>query len=122
VTVGILGILLFAAAPATAVVLAVKAARAGHRSGRIALVVAGLLLLATLLLTLLLGRIGLVVVAVVAVLVLVGVRSRNTPSPPWPDGVRCEGGPPAANCTARRTLLSSVLRSTGVSQTVAALV
>ena len=79
VTVGILGVLLFAAVPATAVVLAVKAARAGHRSGRIALVVSGSLLAATLFLTLLLGWIGLVVTAVVAVLVSAWARPRSTP-------------------------------------------
>ena len=77
VTVGILGVLLFAAVPATAVVLAVKAARAGHRSGRIALVVSGSLLAATLFLTLLLGWIGLVVTAVVAMLVFAWARPRG---------------------------------------------
>ena len=77
VTLGIRGVLLFVAAPATAVVLAVRAARAGHRSGRIAVVVSGSLLLATLVLTLLPGRIGLVVIAVAAVLVFVGARIRN---------------------------------------------
>ncbi len=79
---GMLGILLFAAAPATAVVLAVQTARAGHRSGRIAEMVSGSMLLTTLVLTLLLGWIGLVVVAVVAVLVFVWVRPRSKPSPP----------------------------------------
>jgi hypothetical protein len=69
--------LLFAAVPATAVVLAVKAARAGHRSGRIALVVSGSLLAATLFLTLPLGWIGLVVTAVVAVLVFAWARPRG---------------------------------------------
>jgi hypothetical protein len=68
---GIQVALLLVAAPATAVVLAVRAARAGYRSGRIVVVVSGLLLLATLVLRLLLGWIGLVVVAVVAVLVFV---------------------------------------------------
>ena len=66
--------LLLVAAPATAVVLAIRAARARYRSGRIAVVVSGLLLLATLVLTLLSGRIGLVVLAVVTVLVFVGTR------------------------------------------------
>jgi hypothetical protein len=94
VTVGILGVLLFAAVPATAVALAVKAARAGHRSGRIALVVSGSLLAATLFLTLLLGWIGLVVTAVVAVLVTAWARPRGTP-PPGPDGAQREGGSPA---------------------------
>ena len=65
---------LLVAAPAAAVVLAVRAARAGHRSGRIAVVVSGLLLLATLVLMLLFGWIGRVVLAVVAVLVFVGTR------------------------------------------------
>ena len=82
VTLGILGVLLFAVAPATAVILAVRAARAGYRSGRIAVVVSGLLLLATLVLTLLVGSLGLVVAAVVAVLVAAWVRPRDKPSPP----------------------------------------
>ena len=92
---GILGVLLFVAAPAAAVVLAVWAACAGYRSGRIAVAVSGFLLVVTLFLTLLLGPIGLVVTAVGAVLVLAGVRSRNKPSPPGPDGMRHEGGTPA---------------------------
>lgn len=79
VSVGLLGVVLFVAAPATAVVLAVHAARAGHRSGRIAEMVSGSLLVATLFLTLLLGWIGLVVTAVVAALVLVQARPRNKP-------------------------------------------
>jgi hypothetical protein len=96
VTLGILGILLFVAAPATAVVLAVHTARAGHRSGKIAVTVSGALLLATLVLTLLLGRIGLIVVAVVTVLIFLWARPRNRPSPPGSDGNRREGGSPAA--------------------------
>jgi hypothetical protein len=96
VSAGILGVLLFAAAPATAVVLAVQAARAGHRSGRIAEMVSGSLLVATLVLTLLLGWIGLVVTAVVAVLVFVWARSGSKPSPPGSDGVQRDGGSPAA--------------------------
>ena len=91
VTVGLLGILLFAAAPATSVVLAVQAARTGHRSGRIAEMVSGSLLVATLFLTLLLGWIGLVVTTVVTALVLAWARPRNKPSPPRANGVRCEG-------------------------------
>lgn len=77
VTVGLVGVLLFVAAPATAVVLAVRAARAGHRSGKIAEMVSGLLLLATLFLTLLLGWIGMVVTAVLAVLVFAWARPRT---------------------------------------------
>lgn len=42
------GIALFAAAPTSAFILAVYAARAGHRSGKIAVIASGLLLLATL--------------------------------------------------------------------------
>ena len=95
VTVGILGVVLFAAIPAAAVVLAVRAARAGYRSGKIAEMVSGSLLVVTLFLTLLLGRIGLAVTALAAVLVLAGVRSRNKPSPPGPDSGRRQGGPPA---------------------------
>ena len=48
--------------------------------------------LATLFLTLLLGRIGLVVIAVVAALVLVWARPRNKPSSPGPDKGRREEG------------------------------
>lgn len=91
VTVGLLGVLLFVAAPATAVVLAVQAARAGHRSGRIAEMVSGSLLVATLLLTLLLGWIGLVVTVVVTALVFAWARPRNKPSLPRANGVRREG-------------------------------
>ena len=72
------GIALFVEAPAIAVVLAVYAARSGHRSGKIAVVVSGLLLLAALIfLTLVYWWIGLPVTGVVAVLVLAGVRSRR---------------------------------------------
>jgi len=72
------GVVLFAAAPTGAFILAVHAARAGHRSGKIAVVVAGLLLLATLaVLTWNIWWIGLVVTAVVAVLVLAWVSSRR---------------------------------------------
>ena len=45
------GVVLFAAVPASAFILAVYAARAGHRSGKIALMVSGLLVLATLTVT-----------------------------------------------------------------------
>ena len=72
----ITGFLLFVAAPTSAFILAVYAARAGHRSGKIAVIVSGLLLLATIVLTLLYGGwIGLAVVAMVVVLVLAWVRS-----------------------------------------------
>ncbi len=96
VTLGILGILLFVGVPAIAVVLAVRAARAGHRSGRIAEMVSGSLLLATLFLTLLLGWIGMIVTAVVAVLVLAGARPRRKPSPPGAERRAAGGGSPAA--------------------------
>jgi hypothetical protein len=92
VTVGLLGVLLFVAAPATAVVLAVRAARAGHRSGRIAEIVSGSLLVATLFLTLLLGWIGLVVTTVVTALVFAWARPRNKPSPPRANSMRRERG------------------------------
>jgi hypothetical protein len=95
VTLGILGALLFAAAPATTFILAVQAARAGHRSGRISVVVSGSLLLATLALTLLVGWLGLIVATVVAVLIAAWARPRNKPSPPASDGMRSEGGSPA---------------------------
>jgi hypothetical protein len=77
------GIVLFVAAPTSAFIAAVYAARAGHRSGKIAIMVSGLLLLATIVATLLFngeawpaspGWIG---VAVAAVLVLVWVLSRK---------------------------------------------
>ncbi len=97
VTLGIAGVLLFAAAPATAVILAVQAARAGHRSGRILVVVSGSLLLATLVLTLLVGWLGLVVAAAVAVLVAAWARPRSKPPPPGPDG-----GGPAPACRSKR--------------------
>ena len=72
------GVVLFVEAPAIAVVLAVHAARAGHRSGKVAVVVSGLLLLAALVfLTLAYWWIGLPVTGVVAVLILAGVRSRR---------------------------------------------
>ena len=68
------GVLLFAAAPTSAFILAVYTARAGHRSGKIAAIVSGLLLLGTIVVTLLYGGwIGLGVVAVAAVLVLAWV-------------------------------------------------
>ena len=78
------GVVLFAAAPTSAFILAVYAARAGHRSGKIAVMVSGLLLLATLVVTfvftLMNGEwIGLAVAmaVVVAVLVLAWVLSRR---------------------------------------------
>jgi hypothetical protein len=72
------GVVLFAGAPAVAVVLAVQAARAGHRSGRIAVVLSGLLLLATIVfLSWEIWWIGLTVAAVAAVLVLAWTRSRR---------------------------------------------
>jgi hypothetical protein len=72
------GVVLFAAAPTIAFILAIYAARAGHRSGKIAVVVSGLLLLATLVvLTLVYWWVGLPVTGVVAVLVLAWVLSRK---------------------------------------------
>jgi hypothetical protein len=72
------GVVLFVTAPTSALILAVYAARAGHRSGKIAVIVSGLLLLATLVvLTVAFWWVGLPVTAVVAVLVLVWVRSRR---------------------------------------------
>ena len=80
------GVVMFAAAPASAFILAVYAARAGHRSGKIAMIVSGLLLLATIVATLLFngeawpaspGWIGVAVAAMIAVLVLVWVLSRR---------------------------------------------
>jgi len=72
------GVVLFAVAPTSAFILAVHAARAGHRSGRIAVLVSGLLLLATLVsLTLVSWWVGLSVTGLAAVLVLTWVRSRR---------------------------------------------
>jgi hypothetical protein len=78
------GVMLFAAAPTSAFILAVYAARAGHRSGKIAVIVSGLLLLATIVVTFVFALmngewIGLAVAmaAVVAVLVLAWVLSRR---------------------------------------------
>jgi hypothetical protein len=72
------GIALFAIAPTTAFILAVYAVRAGRRSGKIAVIVSGLLLLATLVfLTLVSWWVGLSVTGVVAVLVLAWVLSRR---------------------------------------------
>jgi len=80
------GIVLFAAAPTSAFILAVYAARAGHRSGKVAVVVSGLLLMATIVAMLLFngeawpaspGWIGVAAAAVIAVLVLAWVRSRR---------------------------------------------
>ena len=72
------GVVLFAAAPTIAFILAVYTARAGHRSGKIAAIVSGLLILATLaVLTLAYWWVGLPVTGVVAVLVLAWVLSRR---------------------------------------------
>ena len=71
-------VVLFAVAPTIAFILAVYAARAGHRSGKIAVMVSGLLLLATLVvLTLVYWWAGLPVTGVVAVLVLAWVLFRR---------------------------------------------
>ena len=72
------GVVLFAVAPTIAFILAVYAALAGHRSGKIAVIVSGLLLLATLVvLTLMYWWVGLPVTGVVAVLVLAWVLFRR---------------------------------------------
>ena len=72
------GVVLFAIAPTIAFILAVYAARAGHRSGKIAVIVSGLLLLATLVvLALAYWWVGLPVTGVVAVLVPARVLSRR---------------------------------------------
>ena len=70
------GVMLFTAAPASAFILAVYAERAGHRSGKIAVMISGLLLLATLgFLTWAYWWVGLPLTGVVAVLVLAWVSS-----------------------------------------------
>jgi len=80
------GLVLFVVAPTSAFILAVYAARAGYRAGKIAVTVSGLLLLATIVATLLFngeswpaspGWIGVAVAAVVTVLVLTWVLSRR---------------------------------------------
>jgi hypothetical protein len=72
------GVVLFAVSPTIGFILAVYAARAGHRSGKIAVMVSGLLLLATLVvLTLVYWWVGLPVTGVVAVLVLAWVLFRK---------------------------------------------
>jgi hypothetical protein len=72
------GVVLFAVAPTSAFILAVYAARAGHRSGKIAVVISGLLLLATLVfLTWVYWWVGLPVTGVVAVLILAWLLSRR---------------------------------------------
>jgi hypothetical protein len=80
VTVGVLGVLLFVAGPTAAVSLAVQAAQAGHRSGKVAVVVSGLVLLAAVGLAPMLGTIALVLV--VAVLGMLGWRYHTKPPPP----------------------------------------
>jgi hypothetical protein len=118
--VGILGVLLFVAAPAAAVILAVRAARAGYRSGRMVVAVSGSLLVVTLFLTLLLGRIGLVVTALAAMLVLAGCAPAT--SRPRPDRTACGTRGERLRVLHRQADLSSVRSSTAVSQMVAALV
>jgi hypothetical protein len=72
------GVVLFAVAPTIAFILAIYAARTGHRSGKIAVAISGLLLLATLVvLTLVYWWVGLPVTGVVAVLVLAWVLFRR---------------------------------------------
>jgi hypothetical protein len=78
------GVVLFAAAPTSAFILAVYAARAGHRSGKIAVMVSGLMLLATLTVTVVFTLINgewigqaVAMAAAVAVLVLAWVLSRK---------------------------------------------
>ena len=78
------GIALFAAAPTSAFILAVYAARAGHRSGKIAVIVSGLLLLATIVVTVVFALMNgqwigqaVAMAAAVAVLVLAWVLSRR---------------------------------------------
>ena len=78
------GIALFVAAPTSAFILAVYAARAGHRSGKVAVVVSGLLLLATIVVTVVFALMNgkwigqaVAMAAVAAVLVLAWVLSRR---------------------------------------------
>ena len=78
------GVALFAAAPTSAFILAVYAARAGHRSGKIAVIVSGLLLLGTLIVTFVFALMNgewigqaVAMAVVVAVLVLTWVLFRR---------------------------------------------
>jgi hypothetical protein len=96
------GVVLFVAPPTGAFILAIYAARAGHRSGRIAAMVSGVLRLATIVCMLLYGGwIGVAVTAVVAVLVFAWVRSRSKPPPPGPDDAQREGGIACGFCAVR---------------------
>jgi hypothetical protein len=96
------GIALFAAAPTSAFILAAYAARAGHRSGKSAVVVSGLLLLVTIAVTFVFALMNgqwmgqaVAMAVVVAVLVLAWARSRRKPPPPGPDGAQRGKGPAA---------------------------
>jgi len=99
------GIALFAAAPTSAFILAVYAARAGHRSGgKSAVVVSGLLLLVTLVVTFVFALMNgqwmgqaVAMAVVVAVLVLAWVLSRRKPPPPGPAGAQRGKGSPAVS-------------------------
>jgi hypothetical protein len=78
------GVALFAAAPTSAFILAVYAARAGHRSGKIAVITSGLLLLATIVAAVVFAAMNgewigqaVAMAAVVAVLVLAWLLSRR---------------------------------------------
>ena len=72
------GVALFVTPATSAFILAVYAARAGHRSGKIARIVSGLLLLATTVVMVLYGGwVGLAVAGVIAALVLAWARSRR---------------------------------------------
>jgi hypothetical protein len=66
------GVALFAAAPTSAFILAVYAARAGHRSGKIAVIMSGLLLLALFVFSARQSG-GWINVAVIAVMAVVAV-------------------------------------------------
>lgn len=65
VALGLLGVAVFAAMPASAVVLAVRLRRAGHPSGRAALVTSGGLLALTLVATMLVGTLATITVLIV---------------------------------------------------------
>jgi hypothetical protein len=80
VGVGLLGVAVFVAMPSLAVALAARLRGAGHRSGRAAIVVAGLLLALTLLVTTLVGPLAMI--ATVIVVAPLGVylwRTRSRP-------------------------------------------
>ncbi len=82
VALGLLGVAVFAAMPASAVVLAVRLRRAGHPSGHAALVASGGLLALTLVATVLVGVLATIVVVIVMAPLLVYLWRSRPPTGP----------------------------------------